>query len=185
MEQKIKNYFINLKSNDDKTRMEALQQVMQLTEIPVDWVYQVWDDLFTLLEDRNSFKRNIAIMVLCNLAKSDVENRLQNSLKILLAHTRDEKFVTSRQCLLNIWKLALVNKQHYEAVINHLVERYRECITEDHYNLYRQDIIQSLASIYKVDKDEKLSRLMRALLLEEKDVKYRTKYATFFPVETT
>ena len=44
--------------------------------------------------------------MICNLAKSDREDRLSGSLDLLLAHTGDEKFITSRQCLRSIWKVA-------------------------------------------------------------------------------
>ncbi|HPG39861.1 MAG TPA: hypothetical protein PLP19_11665 [bacterium] len=177
MDQQIKNHIENLKSNDDKIRMDALQNVLKITEQPVDWIYEVWDDMFLLLTDKNSFKRSIAFMVICNLAKSDVENRLPRFLEQLLSHTKDEKFITSRQCLLNVWKIALVNQQLYDLIISHLIKRYRECNTEDHYNLLRQDSIQSLVNIYNTNKDERLNKIIRELIVQEHEDKYKKKYA--------
>ena len=115
-------------------------------------------------------------MVLCNLAKSDCENRLNVSLQLLLAHTKDEKFITSRQCIQSIWKVAVMNKQNREIVLDHLEKRFRECCQEKHYNLLRQDIIQSIRLIHAEGKDDSLLARAQALISEEKDEKYRKKY---------
>jgi len=43
--------------------------------------------------------RAIAAQVLCNLARSDPENRILKDFDALLAVTKDERFVTARHCL--------------------------------------------------------------------------------------
>src|SRR5512133_1945484 len=103
MNNTIKKHIENLASKDDKIRLEALQSLLKVTESKVDWGYEVWDLLFEKLGHENSYQRSIGILLLCNLAKSDGENRLGVCLDRLLAHTRDEKFITSRQCIQNIW----------------------------------------------------------------------------------
>jgi hypothetical protein len=177
MDKDVKVYFDHLGSTDDKIRLNALQTILKLTENRVDWVYEVWDELLEKLGNENSYQRSIAIMVLCNLAKSDRENRLKACLGLLLAHTRDEKFITSRQCIQNIWKAAITNKPCREIVLDHLEKQFRECSEEKHYNLIRQDIIQSMKSVYTEEKDETLFARTQDLIAEEKDEKYRQKYA--------
>ncbi|HET9914359.1 MAG TPA: hypothetical protein VFQ13_20865 [Anaerolineales bacterium] len=115
-------------------------------------------------------------MLLCNLAKSDVENRLGISLDRLLAHTRDEKFITSRQCIQNTWKAAATNKPNREKVLKHLEKRFAECRNEKHYNLIRKDIIQSMMSLYEKEGDNKLLTKAQALIAKEKETKYRKQY---------
>lgn len=176
MDKAVKKCIENLESTDDKIRQEALQTILQLTEGQVDWVYEVWDELLAKLDHENSYQRSIAIMVLCNLAKSDREHRLNVSVDRLLAHTQDDKFITSRQCLQNIWKVATTNKQIREKILDHLEKRFRECAEEKHYNLIRQDIIQSLLFLYKEEKDGTLLTRAQALITEEKEEKYRKKY---------
>jgi hypothetical protein len=73
MDKDVKEHTKNLSSSDDKVRLNALQTVLVLTEQKVDCVYDVWDDLVLKLDDNNSYQRSIAIMVLCNLLKSDAE----------------------------------------------------------------------------------------------------------------
>jgi hypothetical protein len=176
MDKDVREWFDNLGSADDKIRMNALQAVMKLTDGKVDWVYEVWDDLLAKLNSENSYQRTIGIKVLCNLAKSDIEHRLDGSINLLLAHTRDDSFITSRQCILNIWKAAAASQQTRQIVLDHLEKRYRECTQEKHYNLIRQDIIQSIRLIYEEVKDDTLLIKAQKLVGEEKEEKYRKKY---------
>ncbi len=176
MESNVKEYINNLKSTDDKIRLDALQHTLEITERKVDWVYEVWDDLVQRLDDGNSYQRSIAIMVLCNLVKSDSQGRLTGSLDRLLAHTSDEKFITSRQCIQNIWKVALSGGQIREKVVAHLEKRFGGCSQEKHYNLIRQDILQSLRYLYDAEKDAGLLAKAKDLVLQEKEEKYRKIY---------
>lgn len=183
MNQDVKKCIDNLASTDDNIRLKALQTILKLTEDQVDWVYEVWDELLAKLNHENSYQRSIAIMVLCNLAKSDTEHRLNVSLDRLLAHTKDDKFITSRQCLQNIWKAAITSKQSREKILAHLEKRFRECAEEKHYNLIRQDIIQSIIFLYEVEKDDTLLTRVQALMREEKEAKYRKKYEALAKVK--
>jgi hypothetical protein len=178
MDQQIKESYDNLASTDDAVRMGALQAVLELTEYKVDWVYEVWDDLFERLNHSNSYQRTIAILVLCNLAKSDAQHRLDSSLDLLLAHTKDDKFITSRQCLQNIWKIAAASPQNRDKVIAHLEKRFSECASEAHFNLLRQDIVQSFRLLYDHEKDPELIIKAQGLIKQESEEKYRKQYAT-------
>jgi hypothetical protein len=99
-----------LVSKDDKMRMKSVETILVLTDQQVDWMYDAWDFLVEMLDHENSFQRSIAINVLCNLAKSDKDNRPGGMLDRLLLHTKDEKFITSRQSLQSIWKIAITNE---------------------------------------------------------------------------
>jgi hypothetical protein len=176
MNKDVKETFSHLGSTDDKIRMQALQTILALTEVKVDWACEVWEDLLARLNHENSYQRSIAIMLLCNLAKSDRENRLGGSLNQLLAHTKDEKFITSRQCIQNLWKAAAADQANRGKVLKHLEKRFKECAGEKHANLLRQDIIQSIKSLYVMDKDEALIDMAQSLIAGEEDEKNRKKY---------
>ena len=113
--------------------------------------------------------------MICNLAKSDTQNRLSYCLDLLLAHSRDEKFITSRQRIQNIWKVAAARAQTRGKILNHLEERFRECTNEKHYNLIRADVIQSIRSIYDATQDPALLNRAQILIMEEKEKKYLKK----------
>ncbi|MBI5954711.1 MAG: hypothetical protein HY865_23890 [Chloroflexi bacterium] len=178
MNKNIQKYITDLGSTDDKIRLEALQATLKLTESKVGWGYEIWDLLLEKLDHENSYQRSIGIMLLCNLAKSDAENRLAGSLDRLLAHTKDEKFITSRQCIQNIWKVAAANKSNREKVLKHLEKRFVECVDEKHSNLLRQDIVQSMLALYKAERVEGLSTRIQALIAKEPEPKYRKQYET-------
>jgi len=177
MDEHVKENFDNLASPDDAIRMSALQTILAITEDQVDWVYEVWDDLLERLSHPNSYQRTIAILVLCNLTRSDTQHRLNSSLDLLLAHTKDDKFVISRKCLQNIWKVAVASPQNRDRVIDHLEKRFKECATETHPNLLRQDILQSFRCLYDQERDEKLLITANSLIKEEREKKYRKVYA--------
>jgi hypothetical protein len=172
----------NLESKDDTIRLNALQAILDITESKVDWIYEVWDDLFRKLDDENSYQRIVAIRVLCNLVKSDTENRIQGSLNRLLAHTRDEKFIASRICLQSIWKIAATKNQTREIIVNHLEKQFDECLQEKHYNLIRQDIILSMRQLYNHEKDDRILNRAEELIKKEKEEKYRKKYENIIKV---
>jgi hypothetical protein len=165
-----------LGSKDDKIRMDALEVMLRITESKADWVYEVWDHLLEKLDNTNSYQRSIGIKLLCNLAKSDSEDRLHSVLDRLLAHTKDEKFITSRHCLQSIWKAATTTKSNRAKVLSHLEKRFAECLNEKHYNLLRQDIIQSMVLLYKYEGDDELLATVRGLIAKEQNIKYRKQY---------
>lgn len=176
MNKDIKKNIEELSSTDDKIRLRALQTLLKATETEVDWIYEVWDLLLGKLDDGNSYQRSIGILMLCNLAKSDSEDRLKTVLDRLLVHTKDEKFITSRQCIQNIWKVAAVNKPNREKVLKHLERRFVECTDEKHCNLLRQDVIQSMILLSKVQNDPAIFVRAQQLLTKEPDAKNRKKY---------
>lgn len=182
METQNKKYINDLGSTDDKTRLNALQAILGVTENKVDWAYEVWDDLLDKRNDANSYQRSIAIQVLCNMAKSDPENRIQVSLDRLLAHTRDEKFITSRQCIQSIWKIAAANEQTTEIILDHLEKQFEDCAGEKHYNLLRQDIIQSMRLLYECKKDDMVLARAEDLVNREEEEKYRKKYVSILKI---
>lgn len=175
MDKKTKSLVEDLASTNDEVRMNALQTLLKVTESKVGWVYEVWDLLLGKLDHENSYQRSIGVMLLCNLAKSDSENRLATSLDRLLACTKDEKFITSRQTIQNIWKAA-TTKPNRDKVIKHLEKRFTECENEKHFNLLRHDVIRSLMSLHQEIKDTSLISKVQALIAKEKDPKYRKQY---------
>ncbi len=165
-----------LESKDDTKRLSALQRLLGLTESRVDWADEVWDRFALNLDHENSYQRSIAIMMLCNLAKSAAKDRVRGSLAKLLEHTADEKFITSRQCIQNIWKLAITDGDAARRVTRHLEERFKGCGEEKHSNLLRLDVVQSLQRVAQTMEDPGLAAKLPKLIQNEGNEKYRKKY---------
>jgi hypothetical protein len=167
----------NVRSDDKQTQNTAFFALIETTDKPVDWAYEVWDDMVQLLSDKDNHLRAISAQLLCNLAKSDPENRMLKDFDALLNVTRDERFVTARHCMQAIWKVGAAGKKQQQKLIDGLETRYNECVAEKNCTLIRFDIIQSLRNLYDVAPDEIIREKALAWIETEDDVKYRKKYA--------
>ena len=170
----------DLRSSDKDRQNRAFQSLSQATEEPVDWAYEVWDELLRTLADGDNRQRSIAAQVLCNLAKSDPQERILKDLGALLAVTKDERFVTARHCLQSLWKVAVAGKRQHHAVVKGLVQRFKECNDEKNCTLIRYDILAVLRRMYDVAGDAALRSTAEGLIATEEDLKYRKKYATLW-----
>ncbi|MBK9054995.1 MAG: hypothetical protein IPL78_30065 [Chloroflexi bacterium] len=174
----------NLQADDNRElQNQAFYAVIELTDKPVEWAYTVWDELMADLKHKDNHRRAIAAQVLCNLAKSDPENRMLKDFAALLAVTKDERFVTARHCLQAVWKVGAVGPPQQHLVVEGLSHRFHECHNEKNGTLIRYDIIQGLKNLYEAIKDETIRDRALALIATEEDTKYRKKYATVWKVK--
>jgi len=176
MNKEVETLVEQLAEKDDTIRYAAFTQLLVLSEKKVTWVYEVWDTLVEKLGSENSFQRSIGLMLLCNLSQSDSEKRMSALLPRLLSFTKDEKFITSRQTLQAVWKIAWFEPALRTLVVEHLKARFVECENEKHPNLLRQDILQSLLTLADLSHDETLQADALKLVDSEKDEKSRKSY---------
>ncbi len=175
MDQITREHVENLRSQDRDLQNKAFFYVIEATDKAVDWTYEVWDKMVAALTDQDNHNRAIAAQVLCNLAKSDSENRILKDFDALLAVTKDKRFVTARHCMQNIWKVGTAGKLQQQKLVDGLVGRFKECSTEKNCSLIRYDIIQGLKNLYDAVKDEKIREKALALIETEEDLKNRKK----------
>ena len=177
MDKILRTNFDNLCSEDRELQHAAFLYILDETKILVDWAYEVWDEMVECLRHKNNRARAIASQVLCNLAKSDPENKMLEDFEALLAVTKDEKFVTARHCLQSIWKVGAVGNKQQQLVVSNLEGRFQECVTEKHTTLIRYDIIQGLRNLYDEIGNEIIRDKALELIDTEEDLKYQKKYA--------
>jgi hypothetical protein len=179
MNKATRTKFDNLHSEDGDLRYTAYMDLMQATEQPVDWAYEVWDELLEMLRDPNNHRRAIASQLLSNLAsKSDPQCRMLKDFDKVLAVTHDKMFVTARHTLQSLWKVGAAGKQQQKLVVKRLAGRFQDCAAEKNCTLIRYDIIVDLGQLYDAVRDEGIKRTALALIETEPDLKYRKKYAT-------
>ena len=166
----------NLHSSNAESRYTSFQYILHVTDHPVNWAYEVWNDLLDLIRKGDNHQRSIAVQVLSNLAKSDPDKRMLKDLDQLIAITKDEKFVTARHSLQSLWKIAVVSEELKKKVINYLQTRFDECVHEKNYTLIRYDILEVLRKIYDDVHDQQLKNMALILIEKENDEKYRKKY---------
>jgi hypothetical protein len=168
----------NLYAQDGDTRYAALTYILHATEQPVDWAYEIWDDLLARLRDKNGHVRAIAAQVLANLALSDPDRRMLHDFAALLQGTKDEKFVTARHTLQALWKVGIAGPEQRELVVTGLAGRFAECAGGKNSTLIRFDISEALKRLYDEVKDETIRQRALSLIATEQDEKYRKKYAS-------
>jgi hypothetical protein len=173
----IRTQLDNIRSEDGQLQNQAHSFLMEQTEKPVDWASEAWDELLEELTHKDNHVRAIASQLLANLAKSDPKGWIFRDFDRLLAVTKDERFVTARHCLQNIWKVGLAGKKQTQLVMSGLEKRFRECVKEKNGTLIRYDIIVDLRNLYNAVKDEAIKEKALELIEIEKDLKYKKKYA--------
>jgi hypothetical protein len=177
MDDSIRTALANIRSADRTVQGKAFSSLMEATERPVDWAYEVWDDLLAALTHKDNHVRAIAAQILCNLARSDPKRRMLKDFAALLAVTRDERFVTARHCLLSLWKVGAAGPRQKAIVVDGLAGRFADCVAEKNSTLVRYDILVGLRNLYDLERDEAIREKALALIETEEDPKYRKKYA--------
>ena len=178
MDKVIRTNLDNIRSEDGELQNKAYSYLMDITEAPVDWAYEAWDELFEGLKHKDNHVRAISSQLLANLAKSDPKGRILKDFDKLLNVTRDERFVTARHCLQSLWKVGLAGKEQQKLVMDGLEMRFHECVSEKNCNLIRYDIIVDLRNLYDAVGDDKIKEKALELIETEAEPKYRKKYAT-------
>jgi hypothetical protein len=168
----------DLRSPEPSRQNRAFQALLEATDHPVPWVYDVWDDLLRTLMDGDNRQRSIAAQVLSNLAKSDFTHRIVKDIPALMKVTKDERFVTARHCLQSLWKVGVAGELQRAVLVKELKKRFKECRVEKNCALIRYDILVVLRRAYDVSKDEAVWSAAKRLMTLEEDAKYARKYAT-------
>lgn len=177
MDEKTRTYFNNIYSPDRAIQHTAFMNLLSMTDEPVEWAYEVWQELVAGLTHENNRVRAIASQLLINLAKSDPEDKILIDLDALFEVTRDKRFVTARHCLQSLWKVGIESEEHRAQVMKGLESRYFECASEKNCTLIRFDIIQDMRNLYDEIPDKQIKARALQLIEIESDPKYQKKYA--------
>ena len=180
MNKPIRKNLDNLWSEDRELQNKAFTYILKVTDKPVGWAYEAWDELLANLTHVDNHNRAIAAQVLSNLAKSDPKDRMLRDFDKLLNVTKDERFVTARHCMQSLWKVGTAGNKQKKIYMEGLEHRFKECITEKNCTLIRYDILQSMRNVYDAIKDEKVKEKALELIETEDDIKYRKKYASLW-----
>lgn len=169
----------DLRSSSQDRQNQAFHALLKASDTPVDWAYEVWDDLLRTLVDGDNRQRAIAAQLLSNLAKSDPKQRMLRDVAALLRVTKDERFVTARHCLQSLWKVGVAGEPQRKALLKGLADRFHECAAEKNCTLIRYDILVVLRRVYDVvNEDDNIRSIAERLIAAEADAKYQKRYAS-------
>lgn len=177
MDAKTKTLFDHLWITERDKQNEAYYAMIAMTDEPVDWAYEVWDETLANLTHADNHNRAIAAQLLSGLAKSDPEKRMLKDFPALFAVAKDERFVTARHTLQSLWKVGVVSLAYRELLVEALAARFADCVDHKNYTLIRSDILEALRKVFDVTGDETVRTTALALIDGVEDEKYRKKYA--------
>lgn len=178
MDKTIRSKMDDIFAGDGQTQFKAYDYLMKESEKPVSWAYDVWDELVAGLTHKDNHVRAICGQLLGNLGKSDPKGRMFKDFDKLLNVTKDERFVTARHTMQNIWKVGLGGKKHQQLVVQGLEKRYKECIKEKNGKLIRYDILVTMRNLYNATTSSEIKDKALELIELEKDPKNKKKYAS-------
>jgi hypothetical protein len=181
MDELTRKHVLNLNITDDAdARYESYKYMLAKTQEPVQWSYEIWDQMLALLKTGDNHQRSIAAQVLSGLAKSDPDNRMVKDVGQIFNVMHDEHFVTARHALQSLWKIAIVSPELLKIVTGRLAGRYNNAMSEKNGTLVRSDIIEVFKKVYDKTQDEKVKHHALSLIEKEEDPKYRKKYLGFW-----
>lgn len=175
MNARVRALFAARESPDRDAAYQAFVDLMTLAEKPVDWSYEVWDQLVSDLAHKDGHQRAFAAQLLARLALSDPENRMRRDFAALAAVTKDEKTVTARHTLQSIWRVGLASENHRALVLDALAKRYRECSSEKNGSLVRSDVVRALGCLFRATGHASVETYAGLLIASEKDDKAQKK----------
>lgn len=168
-------------SRNRAEQTRAWKGMMEATEAPVPWAYDVWDALTAhLAPDEDEHARSVSAQVLCNLAKSDPEERILRELPAILQVNRDARSVAARHVLGEIWKIGAAGPRQCSRLLSALTERFVESERERKVHFVRIDTIAALRRLHDaVEGDQRadVERTALGLIDSERDVERREKLA--------
>ena len=183
MDELTESQFDKLESADKNDQFAAFDYIMTAITQPVDWAYEIWEQLKTDLVHRDSHRRSRAAQFLAGLAISDPEQRIVRDFAAVWEVTRDPRFVTARHSLQSIWRIGLAGQQQLDLALGALASRFRSCAAEKNGGLIRFDIMDSLKKLYDATGNDSVRQTVAELIELEQDDKNRKKLEAVWKVK--
>jgi hypothetical protein len=108
-----------LSEKDDKLRYNAFL-LLQAYSAFASLVYGYWDVLAQKLNSDNSYQRSLGVMLMAENIRWDSEGKFAASLSKYLACCSDEKFITARQTMQALTKIAGITKAYNKTIAQHI-----------------------------------------------------------------
>lgn len=175
MNRRVRHLFAARESSDRDAAYRALVDLFAMAKQPVDWAYDVWDEMVETLSHKEGSKRAFAAQMLAHLAISDPEERMLDDFPALAAVMRDDKTVTARHTLQSIWRVGLAGPKQRKLVVDALAKRFRECAPEKNARLVRTDVLTSLGQLARETGDPGVAERAEKLMAAERDAKAQAK----------
>jgi len=128
-----------LSEKDDKLRYNAFL-LLQAHSALAPSVYAYWDLLAQKLDSDNSYQRSLGVMLLAENIRWDKAGKFAGCLGKFLACCSDEKFITARQTLQALAKIAGTTTVYNITIANHISSLAITNYKENQQSLLKKDI---------------------------------------------
>lgn len=177
MESFVRDQLNNLYNPDTVLQQKALAFILELTEEPVDWAAEVWEEMISMLKSYDSNERSMAAQILANLAKN-VPARMLKDFDHLKALTIDTNLSTAVTAIGSFWKIGIINAELRDKVVELLSNSFKTSEYEKDHALKRYGIIECFRRIYNEVKDDALRNKSLTLVALDPDRPNRIKYGS-------
>lgn len=142
----IKALVKDLFSKDNKIGCKALS-LLEIESEKTNRVYEYFDDLVSMINNKNSYIRNRGILLIGDNAKWDKYNKIEGIIEEYLKHILDEKPITSRQCIKSLLKIGKCKPDLVENIKKALKEADTSGYKDSMRNLIDKDIVRVLEEL--------------------------------------
>lgn len=135
-----------LYDKDDKIAYKILLELEnEVTES--NELYNYFDELLNMLKNENTFVRVRAFRLICALAKWDCDNKINNSIDLILSELDDNTSTSVRQCLNKLNLILMYKIELTDKVSNKLKQLDLSKYKESMQSLIKRDIDSILKNI--------------------------------------
>jgi hypothetical protein len=127
-------------------------------------VYPYWDIFVEKLDSPNSYQRSLGLMLIAENARWDQAGKLDAILDRYLSFCDDEKPVTVRQCVQSLEKVVPYKSACLPAIVDKLVAIDLMERKETQRKILLLDILRVLATIRKLQPDERIDAFIQNAL---------------------
>lgn len=125
------------------------------SEIKPELFYEYWEEFTSLLSHKNSYHRDIGMILIGNLIAVDTNNKLDDVFDEYIKCINDEKFMTTQCCVRNLKKIVKY-REDMMGEIGNMVLHIEDITsyTKKQTELLKYDILDLLDSIYDKAQDK-------------------------------
>jgi hypothetical protein len=149
-----------LKEKDEQLRY-AVFSILRLVSDRCDLVYHYWDTFAGMIDDQNSYQRNLGLMMIAANIRWDSGDKFGKICANYLKHCEDEKFVTARQCIQGLIKIVDHTQKYRAEIIDSLLGIDLESKKDTQSGLLLLDIVQVLGELYEEQPEERIANYLK------------------------
>lgn len=146
----------------DETLRYAVFTILRLVSDRCDLVYHYWDTFAAMIDDPNSYHRNIGLILIAENIRWDSADKFGKICAGYLKHCEDEKFITARQCLQGLKKIVDHTQKYREEILDTLLGIDLESKKDTQKGLLLLDVVEVLAEMYEEEPEKRIEDYLKA-----------------------